>query len=133
MARIIRGNRGVDSKFLVHEGFRYHLNRTRNGSMYWRCWQKHCRSGIITNNFNLQNQNALIQVLRNNDTHCHLLEHGQVEELENINNVIRNSSRTSCSSQTNIQSHCGQGPSKCWCCWGRRSTNSGFPTCTLLS
>ena len=49
--------------------------------------QKHCRSGIRTNNFNLQNQNALIQVLRNNDTHCHLPEHGQVEELENINNM----------------------------------------------
>ena len=39
-ARVISGNRGLNSKVLVHDGFKYYLNNSRNNTMYWRCWQR---------------------------------------------------------------------------------------------
>ena len=84
---IVRGNKGPDSKLLIHEGFRYQLNRTRATRMYWRCWQKNCRSSLSTNVFNLQNPNAAIQVITNNDAHTHLHENVKIKEMDCLNDM----------------------------------------------
>ena len=86
-ARIIRGSKGRDSRLLIHEGFRYQLNRTRPTRMYWRCWQKNCRSSLSTNVIDLQNPNPAIQVITNNDAHMHLNEMDKIGEMDSMNNM----------------------------------------------
>ena len=43
--KLMRGNHGLDSRVLVHDGFRYKLNKPRHRGMYWRCCQRICRAG----------------------------------------------------------------------------------------
>ena len=78
--RIIQGSRGVNSKLLVHDGYRYQLNKPRTTSLYWRCWKKVCRSSLKTNVFNLNDPNAVINVLHNADAHVHPQEDVRIEE-----------------------------------------------------
>ena len=67
--------------------FRYQLNRSRNGSMYWRCWKKDCRSGLKTNAINLHNPNPIIRVIYDNDVHNHPHEDRAIEEAEYVNTM----------------------------------------------
>ena len=86
-ARIIRGRRALYSKLLVHDDFRYQQNAASNNSIYWRCWRKDCRSRIITNNFNLNNPQANIQVILNGDNHNHPRELRPIQELDAVNEM----------------------------------------------
>lgn len=86
-ARIIRGNRGIDSKLLVCDGFRYQLNKRRNGNMYWRCWKKDCRSGLKTNEFDLQNPNPVIRVIVNHNNHNHPHEDSAIKQADHVNEM----------------------------------------------
>ena len=65
--RIITGNRGLNSKILVYDGFKFQLNQKRMTSFYWRCWNKTCRTSLKTNVFDADDINAAILVLKNND------------------------------------------------------------------
>ena len=78
--RIIQGNKGVDSKLLIHDGYRYQLNKARTTRVYWRCWKKECRSSLKTNVFDLNNPDAIINVLHNADVHVHPQEDVRIEE-----------------------------------------------------
>ena len=86
-ARIIRGNKGLDSRILVCDGFMYQLNRSRNGSMYWRCGKKDCRSALKTNIFNIRDPNAIINIITNNNVHNHPHEDQRIEELIHVNQM----------------------------------------------
>ena len=85
--RIIRGRRSLNSKLLVHDDFRYQKNSAPNNSIYWRCWRKDCRSRLITNQFNLNNPQANIQVTFNAGNHNHPREARQIEELDAVNTM----------------------------------------------
>ena len=61
-ARIIKGRGVRDSKILVNNDYKYHLNNNSNTSLYWRCWRKDCRSRLRTNVFNLNDPAAVSHV-----------------------------------------------------------------------
>lgn len=44
----IRGNRG--GRVLIHEGYRYQLNKRSDDRTYWRCWREDCRATLIASN-----------------------------------------------------------------------------------
>lgn len=69
-ARLISGRRG--GKVLIHQGFKYQNNRIRGDIIYWRCWKEECRAPLKTNLFDLEDQNANINVLSEPEhTHVH--------------------------------------------------------------
>ena len=47
--RLVNGNRGGVA--LIHQNHKHHKNKKRNNFIDWRCWRKHCRSAMKTNNF----------------------------------------------------------------------------------
>ena len=78
-ARIIRGKGKMDSKVLIADGFKYHLNNTTN-LRYWRCWRKDCRSRLRTNVFGLNGPAASIQIIFDGNNHNHPREDITIEE-----------------------------------------------------
>ena len=86
-ARIIRGKGNSDSKVLVHDEFKYHLNGKSNTSIYWRCWRKKCRSRLRTNVFRLDDPAANIQIVFNGNAHNHFQELRMIEETIAVNDM----------------------------------------------
>ena len=61
MASIAKGNRG--GIVLIHNGFRYQKNRTRNERIHWRCLRPECRAPLQSNIFDTTQEDPRIQIL----------------------------------------------------------------------
>jgi len=85
-ARLISGSRG--GKVLIHQGFKYQKNRIRGDIIYWRCWKEECRAPLKTNLFDLEDQNANINVL-NEPEHTHAHEDVQITRSEIKNRLVQ--------------------------------------------
>ena len=83
--RIIAGNRGLRTENLVHNDFRYHLNQRRLTFLYWRCWRKNCRSALKTNVFDLDDENAVITIINDNNNHNHPVDNRSIAEADAVN------------------------------------------------
>ena len=67
--QLVRGNRGVDSRALVYDGYRYELNQSRLTAMYWRCCRTGCRASLKTNFVNVANLDSVMQSNGNPPNH----------------------------------------------------------------
>lgn len=85
-ARLISGSRG--GKVLIHQGFKYQNNRIRGDIIYWRCWKEECRAPLKTNLFDLEDQNANINVLSEPE-HTHVHEDVQITRSEIKNRLVQ--------------------------------------------
>ena len=91
MAQVVIGNRG--GKILIHGGYRYQRNQSRENAIYWRCWRDGCLGRLRTNVFDVNNLNAAIQVLYANNNHDHGMDTAEVDRgnlTEDMKTVIRN-------------------------------------------
>ena len=63
MAYITReiGGRG---KVLISDGFRYQRNKSFVSTISWRCHRQDCRAILQTRMFDVDDQNAVIRVLK---------------------------------------------------------------------
>ena len=88
-ARIIRGRRSLNSRLLVHDGYRYHKNVGTNNTvnMYWRCWRRDCRSRLTTLSFNINDPLANIVIQANGDNHNHPRENRQIEHADAVSQM----------------------------------------------
>ena len=64
--RLVAGSR-KNSKVLVRDGFKYQKNKKVPNAIYWRCWRDTCRANLITDDFDSNDPNALINVRRAED------------------------------------------------------------------
>ena len=85
-ARLVAGSR-KNSKVLVRDGFKYQKNKVTN-TIYWRCWRDTCRANLITDDFDFNDPNALINVRRAED-HDH-------EEDEDLIEIDRHKEKLRC-------------------------------------
>jgi hypothetical protein len=85
-ARLISGSRG--GKVLIHQGFKYQNNRIRGDIIYWRCWKEKCRAPLKTNLFDLEDQNANINVLSEPE-HTHVHKDVQITRSEIKNQLVQ--------------------------------------------
>ena len=85
--RVVRGKGARNSKVLVNDDYKYHLNNKSNASLHWRCWRKNCRSRLRTNVFNLDDAAANIQILFDGNAHNHPQEARMIEETDAVNKI----------------------------------------------
>jgi hypothetical protein len=83
-AKIVEGNRG--GKVLLYTGHKYHKNRTRAQSIYWRCWRTECRATLRTNAFDADDENANITVF-NASQHTHENDDEMIQKEKTLNTL----------------------------------------------
>ena len=57
--RIAAGSR-EGLKVLIDNGYKYQKSKVWNNTIFWRCWQKDCKSFLKTRDFDMDNPNANI-------------------------------------------------------------------------
>ncbi|VDI81896.1 Hypothetical predicted protein [Mytilus galloprovincialis] len=79
-AKVITGNRG--GKVLIFDGKKYKKkNRRRNESIYWRI---ECRANLKTNIFDINDPQAIIRILEQNE-HTHESDETSTYRSETLN------------------------------------------------
>ena len=87
MAKIVPGARGI-GKVLIHEGYKYHCNKTFSTSISWRCWHKPCGAILRTNVFDKDASDPEIAVV-SSEAHSHEAEGKIIADSKFLNEAKR--------------------------------------------
>lgn len=86
MATVVDGTR-IGCKVLILDGHKYQKNKVTRDRIYWRCWKKECRVSLITDLFNLEEQDPPIEILDRNQ-HNHLSVDSLIETTSIKNQMV---------------------------------------------
>lgn len=85
--KLVRGLRGINSRNLIWNSYRYELNKKRNSGYFWRCCRTDCRASLKTAVVDTQDLNTVVNIIGNQPVHTHGNDSSRLERMHVINQM----------------------------------------------